>query len=158
MALGVAGPTPFAGELSDPGVGVLGGHSRFQQIDPAEPWRGGRWVLEAEDGWHYPLTLSMLLFDSSGVLRDPALDEHRAALRALTEAVDAADADPFVSAGALDWLLYDWLMAHRESPTSGAIEVRKLPDAQMIVSAAAAVATTRSHFEHALLNIPTTIP
>ena len=156
MALGVAGPTPFAGELDNPNIGVVAGRGQFQPVDPAQVWRGGRWVVQAEDGRHrYPLTLSMLLFDSSGVNKDAALDEHRAALRALTAAGRADEADPFVVSGALDWLLYDWLMAHRESPESGAIEISKdhTEDAGMIVAAADSAATARARIDPTVLHI-----
>ncbi len=37
----------------------------------------------------------------------------------------ASEADPFAVASALDWLLYDWLMAHREDPDSAAIQIPK---------------------------------
>jgi hypothetical protein len=50
-----------------------------------------------------------------------------------------------VLAGAIEWLLYDWLMAHRESERSAAIEIRsgRPADAAMIVAAAAALAAAR---------------
>ncbi len=155
MALGVAGPTPFAGELDDPRLGVVSGHGQFQQVNESEVWRGGRWVVQSEDGHRYPLTLSMLMFDSSGVNKDAALIEHRDALAALTEAAASEEADPFIAAGAIEWLLYDWLMAHRESPESGAIEIRKdrVPDAGMIVRAAAAAAAARAKDDSSLLSV-----
>lgn len=161
MALGETGPTPFGGELDDPRIGVLAGLGQFQQVDPAQPWRGGRWVLRAQDGKRYPLTLAMLLFDSSGVNKDAALEEHRVALTDLAALVDlpasGADesADPFVLAGALDHLLHDWLMAHRDAGDSGAIEIRKdrSADARMIVAAANAGAATRARIDPALFRI-----
>ncbi|HEY5396998.1 MAG TPA: hypothetical protein VIL16_16555, partial [Trebonia sp.] len=65
----------------------------------------------------YPLTLDTLL-RGSGVEKDGALDEHRAALTTVS-ALPAADGagriDPAVLTGAIEWMLYDWLMAHRES-------------------------------------------
>lgn len=145
MALGTQGPTPLAGLLDDPSIGVIAGHGRFRMVEPDQPWRGGRWVVEAEDGRLFPLTLSMLLFDSSGVNKDAAVEEHREALRAVTAASADSEADPFVVSGALDWLLHDWLMAHRESPDSAAIEIKSghKSDAELIVRAAAAAATAR---------------
>ncbi len=90
MALRVAGPSPLAGELADPSLGVLAGFGRLHEVDPDQPWRGARGVVQTEEGPRYPLTLSMLLFDSSGVNKDSSVDEHRAALRAVT----AADPSP----------------------------------------------------------------
>ncbi|MFJ1672479.1 hypothetical protein ACIOK4_40010 [Streptomyces bottropensis] len=144
MALGTAGPSPLAGELDEPSVGVVAGRGQMCVVDETQPWRGSRWIVQSEDGHRYPLTLSMLLFDSSGVLKDAALDEHREALRAVTAAAVDEDADPDVAAGAIDWLLHDWLMAHRESPESAAIEIRRTDDAEMIVAAAAAGARVRA--------------
>jgi len=74
----------------------------------------------------------------SGVEKDGALDEHRAALLAVSASADA-------DAGAIEWLLYDWLMAHRESERGAAIEIRfgRPADAAMIV-AAAAVSSARA--------------
>lgn len=162
MATGAAGPAPFDGELAQPHPGVMSGHGQFQQVSRETPvtgpataaaptaaravsWRGGRWVLAATDGERYPLTLDMVLH-GSGTEKDGALDEHRDALRTLTELASApglpAEADPAVLAGALEWLLYDWLMAHRESARSAAIEIRsgRPADAAMIVQAASALA------------------
>lgn len=166
MATGAAGPTPFEGELAQPRPGVMSGHGQFQHVSRETPaaalataeaptaakavsWRGGRWVLAATDGQRYPLTLDMVLH-GSGTEKDGALDEHRDALRTLTELATApdrpAEADPAVLAGALEWLLYDWLMAHRESERSAAIEIRsgRPADAAMIVHASAALAAMRA--------------
>ncbi len=160
IALRVAGPVPFDGTLDTPRAGVLSGHGQFHYVDPAQPWRGGRWILCATGGRRYPLTLAMLLFSSSGVEKDAAVQEHRDALRTVTGALDTAltsaldnAADPAVAAGAIEWLLYDWLMAHRESDTSAAIEIRsgRSEDAAMIVAAAAAAATARAATDPALL-------
>jgi len=154
MALGTAGPVPFGGRLDEPPTGVLAGHGQFHYADPAEPWRGGRWILCAEDGRRYPLTLCMLLFGSSGVEKDAAVQEHRDVLRAVGAAAGAA-ADPAVSAGAVDWLLYDWLMAHRESESSAAIEIRsgRADDAAMIVTSADAAAAARARTDPALFSV-----
>jgi hypothetical protein len=152
MALGCEGPVPFDGTLSDPRTGVLAGHGQFHWADSGVPWRGGRWLLIAQDGRRYPLTLDTLL-RGSGVEKDGALDEHRAALStvsalpALPARTDApGDVDPTVLAGVIEWLLYDWLMAHRESERSAAIEIRsgRPSDAAMIVQAAAALAAVRA--------------
>jgi hypothetical protein len=150
MALGCDGPAPFDGALCDPQTGVLAGHGQFHWADPDPDarWRGGRWLLSAQDGRRYPLTLDTLLH-GSGVEKDGALDEHRAALAAVSVLTATAevpgDADPAVLSGAIEWLLYDWLMAHRESERSAAIEIRsgRTADAAMIVQAAAALAAAR---------------
>ncbi|WP_432840282.1 hypothetical protein [Dactylosporangium sp. CA-092794] len=157
MALGVSGPTPLAGTLTDPGVGVVSGHGRLVVVDEREPWRGARWVVESETGARFPLTLSMLRYDSSGVNREAALDEHREALRRVAAAADEPGADPFIAAGSVEWLLYDWLMAHRESGSSGAIELRgnRLDDAGLIVTAAAALVRCRTRVDPALPDVPT---
>ena len=148
MALGRAGPVPFDGALCEPRAGVLAGHGQFRWADPDAPGRGGRWLLIGQDGRRYPLTLDTLL-RGSGVEKDGALDEHRAALTVvsgLPAADEASDSDPAVLAGAIEWLLYDWLTAHRESERSAAIEIPsgRPADAAMIVQAAAALAAARA--------------
>ncbi len=97
----------------------------------------------------------MLLYDSSGVNKDASLQEHRGALRAVMTAAKAADADPLAVACALDWLPYDWLMAHRDGPDSAAIEIPKgrEADAGLIVDAAAASVTARAAFDPGLLAV-----
>jgi hypothetical protein len=97
----------------------------------------------------------MIMFDSSGVNKDAALDEHRDALRSVTKAAPDPTADPFVVSGAIDWLLHDWLMAHRESPESAAIETRsnRREDAELIVAAAAAAAAARIRIDPTLLKL-----
>jgi hypothetical protein len=158
MALGTAGPTPLAGQLADPRLGVVAGLGQFHQVSADQPWRGGRWVVQADDGSRYPLTLSMLLFDSSGVNKDAALQEHRQALSSLTTP-DVADGlnpeETMVMAGAVEWLLFDWLTAHRESAESAAIEIRneRIEDAAMIVSAAAAVARLHATVDPTILDL-----
>jgi hypothetical protein len=148
MALGCQDPVPLDGELDDPGTGVVPGFGRLRYADPSVPWRGARWVVESPnpDGPLFPLTLSMLLHASSGVLRDSALDEHRAALDAVSAAAADPAADPVLAGGAVQWLLYDWLMANREDAGSGAITIHsKFPkDAAMIVGAAAAMVRCRA--------------
>lgn len=152
MALGTSGPSPLAGELDEPSLGVVAGRGVLHMVDEDQPWRGARWIVQSEDGHRYPLTLSMLLFDSSGVLKDPAVDEHREALRKTVAAAEDEDADPGIAAGAIEWLLHDWLMANRESQESAAIEIRKAPDAEMIVSAAAAMVRARAMGDVGLLD------
>lgn len=159
--LGLLGAAPFEGELDDPGLGVLGGFGEFQQVDPARPWLGGRWVLRTETGRRYPLTLAMMLFDSSGVNKEGALAEHRAALRSLIGLADnRVPEDERLGAGeriglvgALDWLLYDWLIAHRDGPDSAAIEIPagREEDAALIVDAVAASAAVRSTVDPSLV-------
>jgi hypothetical protein len=150
--VGLLGPAPFDGQLDEPSVGVISGFGQLQQIDPARPWKGGRWILKTNSGQRYPLTLSTMLFDSSGVNKDAARREHREAIESCIAAAASAEADPFAAACALDWLLYDWLMAHREDPDSAAIQIPKghESDAVMIVAAAAASVRARAQFDPGL--------
>ncbi|MCL2728862.1 MAG: hypothetical protein FWE15_02420 [Actinomycetia bacterium] len=156
QALGTFGPEPFEGQLDDPRTGVMSGHGQFHYVDPAAQWRGGRWLLVGLDERRFPLTLEMLL-GGSGVEKDAAVKEHRDALRAVTQAAVAVTSgltadtgpsspDPAVAARAVDYLLFDWLMANRESPSSAAIEIRSgdSGDAVMIVAAADAAAVARA--------------
>jgi hypothetical protein len=154
--LDLLGPAPFDGELDDPSLGVIGGYGEMHQVDPAKPWKGGRWIVRTETGQRYPATLSMLLFDSSGVNKDAALQEHREALRSVLTAAKTVDADPLAVACALDWLLYDWLMAHRDGPDSGAVEIPKgrEHEATLIIEVAAASVAARAIFDPGLLDIP----
>lgn len=158
MALDTIGPVPFAGMLDDPRPGVLAGHGQFHYADPAVPWRGGRWILVAEDGRRYPLTLSMLLH-GSGVAKDAAVQEHREALRTVAAAAAAA-AIPGVAGAAIDWLLHDWLMAHRESDSSAAIEIRsgRADDAALIVVAADAAACSHARTDPAVFAPAVPVP
>ncbi|MFC4945113.1 hypothetical protein [Pseudonocardia sp. GCM10023141] len=153
--LDLLGPAPFDGELDDPSLGVVGGFGEYHQVDPQAPWKGGRWIVRTEAGMRYPLTLAMLLFDSSGTNKDASLDEHREALRSVMTAAKAADADPLAVACALDWLLYDWLMAHRDGPDSAAIEIPKgrEPDAALIIEATAASVAARAMIDPCLLDV-----
>jgi len=155
--LGLLGPAPFDGELDDPSIGVIGGFGEFHQVDPDRPWKGGRWVLRTEAGQRFPLTLSMLLFDSSGVNKDAARTEHRDALQAVVSAARSPEADPLAVTCAVDWLLYDWLMAHREDPDSAEIVFPKghEADAALIVSAAAASVISRATFDPGLVGLIT---
>ncbi|MBX7456466.1 MAG: hypothetical protein VYB90_10000 [Actinomycetota bacterium] len=150
--LGLLGPAPLDGELDEPTLGVVGGFGDMVQVDPARPWKGGRWVLRTEDGARLPLTLAMLLFDSSGVNRDAARREHAEALARVTAAAGDAQADRFDMACALDWLLYDWLMAHRVDADSAEIVVPKdrEDDAAVVVAAVAASVAARATFDPAL--------
>ena len=152
--LGLLGPAPFDGELDEPGIGVVPGFGEMQVVDPERPWMGGRWVVRTSEGQRFPATLSMLMFDSSGVQKDAALDEHRAELESVIAASSRPDADALAAACAIDWLLYDWLMAHRDGPDSGAIEIKgRTQDAEMIVSGAAASVRCRAGFDATLLRI-----
>ncbi len=153
--LGLLGPAPLDAELDQPGEGVVAGFGQMQMVDPDTPWRGGRWVLKAQSGQRFPLTLSMMLFDSSGVNKQAARTEHLDAIRACVAATSGTDYDPVALACGLDWLLYDWLMAHREDPDSAAIAIPKghESDAAVIVAAAAASVTARAQFDPGL-NIP----
>lgn len=155
-ALGLIGPAPLADALDEPALGPVGGHARFRWASATQRWLGGRWVVEAIDGRRLPASLSMLLFDSSGVEKDGARDEHRAALAEVTSAVADSGAEPMAASGALDWLLFDWVMAHRESPESGAVLIAAShpADADMIIAAAEASADVRSQFDPGLLELP----
>jgi hypothetical protein len=154
--LDLTAPEPLAGELDDPGVGVVAGFGDLIEVRPGTPAYGSRWVIRTEDDRKLPASLSLLLHDSSGVQKDAALDEHRAALKAAVAAADDAGADPFAVGAAIDWLLHDWLMAHRDGPSSGAVEITsgKLDDALMIVAAAAASARMRASYDPGLLRLP----
>ena len=105
--LGLLGPAPLDGELDEPSLGVVGGYGEFQQVDPERPWKGGRWILRTEAGQQFPLTLSMVFFDSSGANKEGARKEHRDALAAVVSAAGNPDADPLAVTCAVDWLLYD---------------------------------------------------
>ncbi len=150
--VGLLGPAPFDGELDEPSLGVASGFGQMVLVDPEKPWRGGRWILKSETGQRYPLTLSMMLFDSSGVNKDSARQEHGEAIDGCIASAGADDADPFTVACALDWLLYDWLMAHREDADSAAIEIPKghESDAVMIVRAASESVRSRARVDPGL--------
>lgn len=154
--LDLTAPEPLASELDEPGVGVIAGFGDLIEVRPGMPAYGSRWVIRTEDDRRLPASLSLLLHDSSGVQKDAALDEHRAALRAVVAAAEDPAADPFVVGASIDWLLHDWLMAHRDGPSSGAVEITsgKLDDALMIVEAAAASARMRSAYDPGLLRLP----
>ena len=151
--LGLLGPAPFDSELDEPTLGVVGGYGEFQQVDPDQPWKGGRWVVRTEAGQRFPLTLSMLMFDSSGANKEGARKEHRDALAAVVEAARLPEADPMAVTCALDWLLYDWLMAHRDGPDSAEIVFPRGYDgaAALVVSAAAASVAARATFDPGLV-------
>ena len=151
--LGLLGPAPLDGELDDPILGVVGGYGEMHHVDPDKPWRGGRWVVRTEAGQRFPLTLSMMMFDSSGVNKEAARKEHRDALQSLVTAARSPDAEPMTVACALDWLLYDWLMAHREGPDSAEIVFPKgyEGEAALVVTAAAASVAARATFDPGLM-------
>lgn len=154
--LGLLGPAPLDDRLDEPTLGVVGGFGEMQQVDPTRPWLGGRWVVRTEAGQRFPLTLSMLMFDSSGVNKDGARREHLDALKSVIVAAQSADADPLAVTCALDWLLYDWLMAHRDGPDSAEIvfpEGHESMDgaAAVVVAAAAASVKARATFDPGLV-------
>lgn len=154
--VGLLGPAPFDGELDEPGLGVVGGFGEFHRVDPDKPWAGGRWVVRTDAGQRFPLTLSMLMFDSSGANKEGARHEHRDALREVVEAARRPDAEPMAVTCALDWLLYDWLMAHRDGPDSAEIVFPKGYDdaAALVVAAAAASVAARATFDPGLVLTP----
>lgn len=151
--LGLLGPAPLDGELDEPELGVVGGFGEMRQVDPDKPWKGGRWVVRTEAGQRYPLTLSMLFFDSSGTNKEAARKEHRDALQSVVLASRSAEADPLALACAVDWLLYDWLMAHREGPDSAEIVFPKgyEGDVALVVAAGAASVAARATFDPGLV-------
>lgn len=156
QSIGLMGPAPYDGELDVAEPGVVGGKAGLHQVSEAEPWRGARWLVVTDQGQRLPATLRMLLFDSSGVDKDATLTEHREALARVAEAVADPGTEPMTASGAVDWLLFDWVMAHRESPDSGAVEIKsgRTSDSRMIVVAAAASARVRSRFDLGLLELP----
>lgn len=155
QALGLLGPAPFEGQLDEPELGVISGFGEIQIVDPDRPWLGGRWVIRTESGRRLPATLAMLMFDSSGVNKDASLNEHRELLNSTSVGSNSLEADRVAASCAIDWLLYDWLMAHRDGPDSGAVEVPGgVKDATMIVSAAAASARARALIDPGLVDLP----
>ena len=151
--LGLLGPAPLDSELDEPDLGVVGGFGEFQHVDPEQPWTGGRWVVRTEAGQRFPLTLSMLMFDSSGTNREGARTEHRDALAAVVDAARLPEADPMAATCALDWLLYDWLMAHRDGEDSAEIVFPKGHEdaAGLVVATAAASVAARATFDPGLV-------
>ena len=153
--LGLLGPAPLDGELDEPSLGVVGGFGEMHRVDPANPGKGGRWVVRTDAGQRYPLTLSMLLFDSSGVNKEASRREHVEELRSVITAARGTEANPLAVACALDWLLYDWLMAHREDPDSAEIVFPRghEADAGVIVAAAGASVAARATFDPGLVGV-----
>jgi hypothetical protein len=153
-AIGLMGPPPFEGNLDEPGPGVIGGRAALAWVDESQAWRGARWLVVTDDGRRLPATLNMLLFDSSGVDKEATLTEHRTALSLVTAGVLDPSAEPLTASGAVDWLLFDWVMAHRESEDSGAVEIKsgRVSDARMLVDAASASARVRARFDQGLLH------
>lgn len=153
--LGLLGPAPLDDQLDEPTLGVVGGFGEMQQVDPSRPWLGGRWVVRTEAGRRFPLTLSMLMFDSSGVNKEAARKEHVEALRSVIASARRAEADPLAVACAVDWLLYDWLMAHRDGPDSAEIVFPKghEADAGVVVAAAGTSVTARAAFDPGLVGL-----
>ncbi|AQA06722.1 hypothetical protein BVC93_25885 [Mycobacterium sp. MS1601] len=153
--LGLLGPAPLDGMLDQPTLGVVGGFGEMCQVDSERPWLGGRWVVRTEAGQRLPLTLSMMMFDSSGVNKEAARAEHIAELQRVTDAAGAAGADPMAVTCALDWLLYDWLMAHRDGPDSAEIVFPKGYEhhAAVVVAAVAASVSARATFDPGLVGL-----
>ena len=156
QSIGMMGPAPFDGDLDLPGPGVVEGRAGLHWVDTADDARGARWLVVTPEGRRLPATLSMLLFDSSGVDKDASLAEHRDALGRVTVAVTGVGVEPMGASGAVDWLLFDWVMAHRESADAGGVEIRsgRVADARMIEDAAHASARVRSRFDRGLLELP----
>ena len=108
-------------------------------------------VLKSESGRRYPLTLSMMLFDSSGVNKDAARKEHREAIEACASRRNGWRGRPVLRGLCIRLVAYDWLMAHREDPDSAAIQIPKGhdSDAGMIVAAACASVGVRVRIDQA---------
>jgi hypothetical protein len=152
--IGLLGPAPLDDELDAPSTGVVGGYGDLVVVDAARPWAGARWVVRTTDGRRFPATLSMLLYDSSGVNKDAALTEHCAALRETIAGAALPEADPLTAACAIDWQLYDFLMAHRDGPDSGAIDLKgRQEDAALVVAATGASIRCRARFDPGLLRL-----
>ncbi len=153
--LGLIAPAPLADVLDPPAVGMVAGYAAMVAVDEAVPWRGSRWVVRTPDGRRFPARLDMLLRDSSGVDRDLTQNTHRTALTTLVGYVEDPDIDHGEYSGAVDWLLYDWLHAHRDDPSSVAVEIAKgrVDDATMIVDAAAASIRSRAVAQPDLLTL-----
>lgn len=153
--LDLVAPAALADRLDEPTPGMVAGYAEMPDVDAGAPWRGTRWVVRCQDGRTLPARLDMLLRDSSGVDRALTLDTHRGALVAVTAAAEGAP-DPIAAGGALDWLLYDWLHAHRDDPSSVAVEIAKgrVDDAEMIVRAAHRGILCRALSDPDLLHIP----
>jgi hypothetical protein len=136
--LGVAGPVPLDGALDAPAPGMVAGYAEMAEVDPDDPARGARWIVRTQDDRRLPARLDMLLRDSSGVDRKLTQDTHRRALRAAVDGVGGSRVAADEAAGAVDWLLYDWLHANRDDPSSVAVQITKgrVDDAHMIVRAA----------------------
>lgn len=151
--LGLLGPAPLDGQLDNPTLGVVGGFGEMCPVDPQRPWLGGRWVVRTEGGQRLPLTLSMMLFDSSGVNKEAARAEHMEALQRVLSGSERAEADSLAVACALDWLLYDWLMAHRDGPDSAEIVFPKGYEqyARVIVEATAVSVAARATVDPGLV-------
>ncbi|CAN5429953.1 hypothetical protein BH23ACT9_BH23ACT9_09810 [soil metagenome] len=154
--LGLVAPAPLEDELDIPTPGMVSGHAEMAEVDPHAAWRGARWIVRTQDDRRLPARLGMLLGDSSGVDRDLTQDTHRAALKAATQGAITDAAEPGEASGALDWLLYDWLHAHRDDPSSVAVEIAKgrVDDAEMIVTAAHTSITLRARLRPGLLALP----
>jgi hypothetical protein len=122
------------------------------QVELVERQPGER----TEAGRRLPLTPAMLLRDSSGVHRDAALEEHRAAIRSVLDAAALAGADPLAVACALDWLLYDRLTGHRDDPDGAAVTIpaHRPADADLVVDAAAGSVAARATVDPGLLTAP----
>ena len=146
VVLGRAGPQPLADELDEPPVGVVSGFADLVPLDRRRPELGSRWIVRTETGLRLPASLHMLLHNSSGVFKDAALDEHRAALRRMLTAEGVTGAQALTWAAALEWLLDDLLLAFRESPSSAAVILRpgRRDDAELIVRAVSASARARA--------------
>lgn len=87
--------------------------------------------------------------------KDAARKEHLEALQSVIASAQRAEADPLAVTCAVDWLLYDWLMAHRDGPDSAEIVFPKghEADAGVVVAAAATSVTARATFDPGLVGL-----
>ncbi|MCB1293295.1 MAG: hypothetical protein KDB67_01210 [Gordonia sp.] len=154
--IGLCGPAPFDGSLDTPSPGVVSGHAGLHWVDD-HPWRGARWLIVTEDGRRLPAALAMLLNDSSGVDKQSCIDEHRAALERVTDAATDPAAAPEVAGGALDWLIFDWVMAHRDGPDSAAVVIPsgRRADAAALVAGISRSVRVRARYDPALADLRT---
>ena len=72
---GAAGAGPFDGELDEPAPGSSAVTAKVPPVDPDKPWKRALGGADRSRTTFFPLTLSMLMFDSSGPTRR-ARQEH----------------------------------------------------------------------------------
>lgn len=152
--LSMTGPVPFDGMLDELPARGLTGRARLAWRD--EPWQGARWLLTTDDGRRVPTDLRTLLAEITNRRdRESILREHREALDLVVLAAAADGAEPMAASGAVDWLLFDWLMAHRDeyAPQGVRIHVDRVEDARMLIGAATISARLRARYDPNLVGV-----